>query len=175
MRLYLDSSVIVKLYKQEKDSDLMDKIIQRVDKGEWRAFSSKWTLLEITRALKKDKKPKEIITLDIEDLKLHRIKFISLRDELIAIAEKLLSLNKDTMAHVENTIMTIELNAGIWALIRVSQPNSVIRRLSVVMRKKYIVKAITTAVATPDSPYGSASQEPAKTITPYNPFRQAIL
>ena len=89
MRLYLDSSVLVKLYKQEKDSDLMDKMIQRVDKGEWHAFSSKWAFLEITRALKKDKKPKEIITLDIEDLKLHRINFISLRDELIPIAERL--------------------------------------------------------------------------------------
>jgi predicted nucleic acid-binding protein len=30
LRQYLDSSVLVKLYKQEKDSDRMDKIIQRV-------------------------------------------------------------------------------------------------------------------------------------------------
>jgi predicted nucleic acid-binding protein len=34
LRLYLDSSVLLKLYKQEKDSDLMDKMIQRVDKGD---------------------------------------------------------------------------------------------------------------------------------------------
>jgi len=89
LRLYFDSSVLVKLYKQEGDSDMMDEIIQKIDKGEWQGFSSKWAFLEITRALKKDKKPKEIITIDMEDLKLHKINFISLRDELIPIAERL--------------------------------------------------------------------------------------
>jgi len=90
LRLYFDSSVLVKLYKQEEDSDVMDNIIQKIDKGEWQGFSSKWTFLEITRALKKDRKPKEIITIDMEDLKLHKINFISLRDELIPIAERLI-------------------------------------------------------------------------------------
>ena len=90
MRIYLDSSVLVKLYKQEEDSDAMDEIIQKIDTGEWRGFSSKWSFLEITRALKKDKKPKEIITIDMEDLKSHRINFISLSDELIPIAERLI-------------------------------------------------------------------------------------
>ena len=90
MRIYFDSSVLVKLYKQEKDSDVMDKIIQNIDTEEWQGFSSKWSFLEITRALKKDKKPKEIITIDMDDLKSHRINFVSLRDELIPIAERLI-------------------------------------------------------------------------------------
>lgn len=86
----MDSSVLVKLYKLEEDSEVMDKIIKKIDKGEWQGFSSKWTFLEITRALKKDKKPKEIVTIDMEDLKSHKINFIPLSDELIPIAERLL-------------------------------------------------------------------------------------
>jgi len=90
LRLYFDSSVLVKLYKKEEDSAVMDRIIQKVDKGEWQGYSSKWAFLEIARALKKDKKPKEIIKIDIEDLRLHRINFVSLRDELVPIAERLI-------------------------------------------------------------------------------------
>lgn len=90
MNLYLDSSVLMKLYKQEADSEIMDEVIHRIDKGEWRGFSSKWSFLEIARALKKDKKPKEVVTVDLEDLRSQKIEFISLGDDLVPIAEELI-------------------------------------------------------------------------------------
>lgn len=90
MKLYLEPSALVKLYKQEEDSDIMDEIIQKIDNEEWQGFSSKWSFLEILRALKKDRKPKEIITVDMEDLRSHKIHFLSLRDELISELEKLI-------------------------------------------------------------------------------------
>jgi predicted nucleic acid-binding protein len=80
----------MKLYKQEEDSEIMDEVIHRIDKGKWRGFSSKWSFLEIARALKKDKKPKEIITVDLEDLRSHKIDFLSLRDDMILKAEELI-------------------------------------------------------------------------------------
>ncbi|MFQ5815541.1 MAG: type II toxin-antitoxin system VapC family toxin, partial [Candidatus Hydrothermarchaeaceae archaeon] len=74
---------------QEEDSEIMDEVIHKIDKGEWRGFSSKWSFLEIARALKKDEKPKEIITVDLEDLRSHKINFLSLSDDLIPKAEEL--------------------------------------------------------------------------------------
>jgi len=90
LNLYLDSSVLMKLYKQEKDSEIMDEIIQKIDNGKWRGFSSKWSFLEMARALKKDKKPKEVITVDLENLRSHKIDFLSLRDNIIPKAEELI-------------------------------------------------------------------------------------
>ncbi|NOZ77079.1 MAG: type II toxin-antitoxin system VapC family toxin [Euryarchaeota archaeon] len=93
MRLYLDSSVLVKLYKEEDESELMDRVVQRIDSGKWKGFSSKWSLLEIARALKKDRKPKDIITVDLEDLRSHKIKFISIDDNQISKAMDLIKGN----------------------------------------------------------------------------------
>jgi len=83
LNLYLDSSVLVKLYRQEEDSPIMDEVIQRIDSGEWKGFSSKWSLLEVARALKKDGKPKEVITVDLEELRSHEIEFLPLSDDPI--------------------------------------------------------------------------------------------
>lgn len=93
MNLYLDSSVLVKLYKEEKDSAIMDEVVHKIDRGEWKGFSSKWSFLEIARALKKDKKPKEIIAVDLEDLRSHKINFLPLSDALIPKAEELIKEN----------------------------------------------------------------------------------
>lgn len=68
----------------------MDEIVRRIDEKEWDGFSSKWSILEVARALKKDKKPKEIISVDVEELKSHNISFLPLKDELLLRAENLI-------------------------------------------------------------------------------------
>lgn len=51
MRLYLDSSVLVKLFKIESGSDGIVKIIAAMDKEQdWLGYTSRWSTLEIARA-----------------------------------------------------------------------------------------------------------------------------
>jgi len=69
LRLYLEPSVLVKLFKKERDSAKMIDLIGTIDsQGEWFACTSTWSTLEIARALRKDGKPKELIELDLREL-----------------------------------------------------------------------------------------------------------
>jgi len=92
MKLYLESSALVKIFRLEPHSDQMIALISLID-GErsWAAFSSKWSLIEIARALKKDRKPKEIIMLDLKELGTHKIKFLSVTDDLIKRAREIVA------------------------------------------------------------------------------------
>ena len=68
----------------------MIRAIGRIDRDRrWSAYSSKWSYLEVARALKKDGKTPEVIALDLQELRSHNITFQSVTDELIINAEKL--------------------------------------------------------------------------------------
>jgi predicted nucleic acid-binding protein len=92
MRLYLESSVLVKLFKRENQTDKMIEVVSRV--GEWSGwfgYSSRWALLEVARALKKDGKDKELIELDLKELQSHRIAFEPLTHGVLSDAEKIVA------------------------------------------------------------------------------------
>jgi predicted nucleic acid-binding protein len=92
LRLYLEPSVLVKLFKREEHSTKMIDLIATVDdEKEWFACTSRWSLLEITRALRKDGKPKEMVELDLKELKRHRITFLDVTRRIIAASEKLIA------------------------------------------------------------------------------------
>ncbi len=92
MKAYLDSSVLVKVFKEERGSDIMIKTIEKIDRNKrWRAYSSKWSHLEVARALRKDGKTQELIAIDLQELRSHKITFESVTDALISAAEKLVS------------------------------------------------------------------------------------
>ena len=84
MRLYLEPSVLVKIFKVEENSDKMINLIDLInEREEWAGYTSKWTLLEVARALRKDGKPKEVILLDLDELRRHKITFVSISDEIL--------------------------------------------------------------------------------------------
>lgn len=94
MRIYLETSVLVKLFKHEVDSDKMIEVISRLDMdARWEAFTSAWSHLEVARALKKDGKPKELIELNLKELRSHKIQSSRVTPEILEEAEKIISQN----------------------------------------------------------------------------------
>jgi predicted nucleic acid-binding protein len=94
LRLYLEPSVLVKLFKREHDSAKMIDLIAIVDeKKQWFACTSRWSLLEVTRALRKDGKPKELIELNLKELMRHRITYLDVTRPIISEAQRILASN----------------------------------------------------------------------------------
>ena len=92
MRLYLEPSVLVKLFKKEPDSARMIDLVGAIDeRREWFACTSRWSLLEVARALKKDGKPRELIELNLKELKRHRISFIEATRKILSNSEILIA------------------------------------------------------------------------------------
>ena len=92
MRLYLEPSVLVKLFKKEPDSTRMADLLGAIDeRRDWFACTSRWSLLEVARALKKDGKPKELVELDLRELKRHRISFIAVTEKILSDSEIVIS------------------------------------------------------------------------------------
>jgi len=78
LRFYLEPSVLVKAFKLEENSDKIIDVINLFDRKEgWHGFTSKWSLLEVARALRKDGKPEELISLNLDELRRHEIVFAS--------------------------------------------------------------------------------------------------
>lgn len=91
MRLYLEPSVLVKLFKKEPDSEKMINIVSAIDeRQDWFGCTSRWSLLEIARALKKDGKPRELIELNLKELRRHEISFIDVTKTILSDAERML-------------------------------------------------------------------------------------
>jgi len=85
LRLYLEPSVLVKLFKKEPDSARMVELLGAIDeRRDWYACTSRWSLLEVGRALRKDGKPGELIELDLRELKRHRILFIAITRKILS-------------------------------------------------------------------------------------------
>jgi predicted nucleic acid-binding protein len=92
LRLYLEPSVLVKLFKKEDQSAKVIQIVEVIDKNrEWFGCTSRWSLLEVARALKKDGKPKELIDLDLRELARHRINLIDLTRGILAESTRILA------------------------------------------------------------------------------------
>lgn len=92
MRLYLEPSVLVKLFKKEPDSEKMINIVSAMDeRRDWFGSTSRWSLLEIARALRKDGKPKELIELDLKELRRHDISFVDVTKTILSDAERILT------------------------------------------------------------------------------------
>jgi len=92
LRLYLEPSVLVKAFKVEENSDKMIDLIDLFNrKMGWRGFTSKWSLLEIARALRKDGKPEELISLNLDELRRHRIVFTGVSDEILEEAKNIVA------------------------------------------------------------------------------------
>ena len=92
MRLYLEPSILVKLFKREQDSAKMLEIIGAVDtEAEWFACTSALSTLEVARALKKDGKPKELIELDLKELRRHKISFVDVSRLILKKSENLIA------------------------------------------------------------------------------------
>ncbi len=92
MRLYLEPSVLVKLFKREQDSSRMIDLVAAVDEGkQWFACTSRWSLLEVARALRKDGKPRELIELNLKELMRHKIRFLDVTRSVISQAQDILA------------------------------------------------------------------------------------
>ncbi len=88
MRLYLEPSILVKLFKAETGSDEAIRLVSLLDReSKWYAASSKWSFLEVARALRKDHKTKEVVELDLRELRSHKISFLPVSDKIISQAE----------------------------------------------------------------------------------------
>jgi len=90
MRLYLEPSVLVKLFKTEIGSNEIIKTIVAIDeKEDWAGYTSRWSTLEVARTLKKDGKPRELILVDLQELKRHKLSLVPVTNRIIDDAEKL--------------------------------------------------------------------------------------
>jgi hypothetical protein len=70
----------------------MIRLISTLDKDpKWYGTSSRWSLLEVARALRKDRKNKEIIELDLRELRSHKISFVPVSDKICSEAEKVIA------------------------------------------------------------------------------------
>lgn len=94
MRLYLEPSVLVKLFKREHDSEKLINIIGSInERRDWFGCTSKWSSLEVARALKKDGKPRELVELNLKELRRHEISFIDVTRTILSDAARMLALH----------------------------------------------------------------------------------
>jgi len=88
----LEPSVLVKLFKRERDSTKMLDIIEAIDQGaHWFACTSAWSPLEVARALRKDGRPKELIELNLKELRRHKISFVDVTRAILRKSENVIS------------------------------------------------------------------------------------
>lgn len=89
----MEPSVLVKLFKTEEGSVRMAELVSRIDeRDDWSAYTSKLSFLEVARALKKDRKPSELIELNLRELRSHKIIFNDIDDKVMAEAERLVTM-----------------------------------------------------------------------------------
>jgi len=92
LRLYLEPSVLVKLFKRDPDSAKMIDVVGAIDeRRDWFGCTSRWSLLEVARALKRDGKPKELIQLNLSELRRHSISFIDITRAILSDSEAILA------------------------------------------------------------------------------------
>lgn len=70
----------------------MIDVVGAVDaRRDWFGCTSRWSLLEVARALKKDGKPKELIELNLGELRRHRVSFIDVTRTILLDSESVLA------------------------------------------------------------------------------------
>jgi hypothetical protein len=83
---------LVKLFKAERSSDEIIKLVTILDKDpKWYAASSSWSFLEVARALRNDRKTRELVEVDLRELRSHKISFLPVTDRIISEAESLVA------------------------------------------------------------------------------------
>ena len=86
--------MLVKLFKKEPDSGKMIDIVGAIDeRRDWFGCTSRWSLLEVARALKKDGKPKDLIELNVKELRRHRIALIDVTRAILSNSESMIALH----------------------------------------------------------------------------------
>lgn len=70
--------------------DVIDLVDER---EEWSAYTSRWSLLEVARALKKDGKPRELIKLNLKELRRHKILLTDVTRIILSNAERIVTLH----------------------------------------------------------------------------------
>ena len=84
--------MLVKLFKKEPDSARMVDLFGIIDEQrDWFACTSRWSLLEVARALRKDGKPKELIELNLKELKRHRISLLEVTRKILSDSETVIA------------------------------------------------------------------------------------
>jgi len=92
LRLYLEPTVLVKLFKREHDSDKMLDIMEAIDtRTQWFGCTSAWSRLEVARALRKDGKPKELIELNLKELHRHKITYLDITQAILRRSEQIIA------------------------------------------------------------------------------------
>lgn len=88
----MEPSVLVKLFKREHDSPKMLDVVEAIDdRPRWFACTSAWSPLEVARALRKDGKSKELIELNLRELRRHRISFIDINQGILRRSEGIIA------------------------------------------------------------------------------------
>ncbi len=82
----------MKLFKREQDSAKMLDVITAVDtEAQWFACTSAWSTLEVARALKKDGKPRELIELNLSELRRHKVSFVDVNRPILKKSENIIA------------------------------------------------------------------------------------
>src|SRR5205807_10042457 len=82
----------------------MIRLVSILDKNtKWYGTTTRWSLLEVARALRKDRKTKEIIELDLRELRSHKISFVPVSDKICTEAEKIIASTNTFAADAVHT------------------------------------------------------------------------
>ena len=88
----MEPTVLVKLFKREHDSERMLEIMEAIDtRAQWFSCTSVWSALEVARALKKDGKPKELIELNLKELRRHKISYLDITRAILRRSERIIA------------------------------------------------------------------------------------
>lgn len=70
---------------------MLDLVAAIDSRREWFGCTSRWSTLEVARALKKDGKPRDLIELNLRELRRHRISLIDVTDRILSQSESILA------------------------------------------------------------------------------------
>lgn len=88
----MEPSVLVKLFKKEPDTGKMIDIVEAIDeRRDWFGCTSTWSLLEVARALKKDGKPKELVELNLNELRRHKVALIDVTRAILSDSARMIA------------------------------------------------------------------------------------
>ncbi len=88
----MEPSVLVKLFKREHDSEKMLDIMEAINtKPQWFGCTSAWSALEVARALRKDGKPRELIELNLKELRRHKISYLDVTRAILRRSERIIA------------------------------------------------------------------------------------
>lgn len=106
---YLDTSVAIKLYKEERFSESVEDLLYQALQGTEDVFTSRFTTLELIRAFQKAGIPDENIEVNLENFRDQPIVFLDLSESTLKLAERvirLLRMYASDAIHVSSCILS---------------------------------------------------------------------